>query len=197
MTGADDGDGAVWFAALPKEARKYQGRSAGLVSRALANAVDVAIVVLILSAAYLGWAAVRYSVDPVRFTFPAPARGAVLAAALGMSVAYLVLSWTAAGRTFGDQLLGLRVTDRRGRPLRLGRALVRSIACVLVPVGLLWVLVGTRRRSAQDVLLRTRVVYDWNPHLHPVRTSPGTSDAGDVDGTPRWQRQRRGGGDRS
>jgi hypothetical protein len=62
----------------------------------------------------------------------------------------------------------------RGERLRFAGALVRALLCALVPVGLLWVAVSRENRSAQDVLLRTSVVYDWQPrgagpgdHEHP------------------------------
>ena len=38
-------------------------------------------------------------------------------------------------------------------------AAVRAVACVLFPVGLLWVVVDRRRRSLQDVVLGSRLVY--------------------------------------
>ncbi|AIJ23357.1 RDD family protein [Amycolatopsis methanolica] len=173
----DGGPGAAWFAALPAPARAHQGRPAGLVSRTLAAVLDCVVLALALAGLYLGWAAVDYSLDPVRFTFPAPTRLVTVAVATGVAVLYLAVCWSATGRSFGDQLLALRVVDRRGHPPRPVRALARAVACVFVPVGLLWVVTGGRRRSLQDLLLRTSVVYDWNPRLRPV--SPGTSDAGD------------------
>lgn len=160
----------VWRAALPAQARAHQGRPAGLVSRALACAVDCVVLAPVSGVVYLGWTAVRYSLDPVRFTFPAPARLAVLIAVLTLAVGYLAVTWVVTGRTCGDQVLGLRVVDRRGRPPRPVRACVRALGCVLLPIGLLWVLVGERRRSLQDVLLGTAVIYDWNPHLRPAGT---------------------------
>jgi uncharacterized RDD family membrane protein YckC len=57
--------------------------------------------------------------------------------------------------------MGLRVVSRSGGDLSLGVALVRAAACVLFPVGLLWAAVSRGNRSLQDVVLRTRVVYDW------------------------------------
>ncbi|GAA3795626.1 MULTISPECIES: RDD family protein [Amycolatopsis] len=173
----DGGPGAAWFAALPAPARAHQGRPAGLVSRTLAAVVDCVVLGVVLAGLYLGWAVVEYSLDPVRFTFPAPARLVTFAVAAGIAVLYLAVCWTATGRSVGDQLLALRVVDHRGRPPRPVRALARALGCVFVPVGLLWVVAGGRRRSLQDLLLRTSVVYDWNPRLRPV--SPGTSDAGD------------------
>ena len=45
---------------IPQLARPYQGRPAGLVSRLLANAVDLLIVVVTLAVLYAGWTALRF-----------------------------------------------------------------------------------------------------------------------------------------
>jgi uncharacterized RDD family membrane protein YckC len=37
--------------------------------------------------------------------------------------------------------------------------LLRAICCVLFPIGLLWVVVDRQRRSLQDIVFRTRVIY--------------------------------------
>jgi uncharacterized RDD family membrane protein YckC len=37
--------------------------------------------------------------------------------------------------------------------------LLRAIGCVLFPIGLLWVVIDRQRRSLQDIVFRTRVVY--------------------------------------
>ena len=44
-----------------------------------------------------------------------------------------------------------------------GRALLRAALCVGFPIGLLWCAVSPSRRSLQDAVLRTSVVYDWRP----------------------------------
>lgn len=196
-SGARDRPAAAWLTALPDEARRYQGQPAGLVSRTIAAVVDCVVLVLVLSAVYVAWAVVKYSLDPVRFSFPTPVRGILVAVAIGVAMGYLALCWGATGRTFGDQLLCLRVVDGRGPALRPGRALVRAVTCVFVPVGLFWVLVGTGRRSAQDVVLRTSVVYDWDPHLRPGPDLTRTERRRVRSGHDTVARPRRRGGDRS
>jgi uncharacterized RDD family membrane protein YckC len=64
--------------------------------------------------------------------------------------------------------MGLRVVGSRAGPIGPVRSLVRAVACAAVPVGLLWCAVSSENRSLQDVVLRTRVVYDWRPRA--VRT---------------------------
>jgi uncharacterized RDD family membrane protein YckC len=57
--------------------------------------------------------------------------------------------------------MGLEVVNRRGARLGPVRALLRAVFYTSFPVGLLWVAVDSRRRSAQDIVLRTRVIYAW------------------------------------
>ena len=73
---------------------------------------------------------------------------------------YFAVTWGVVGGTYGDRLLGLRVTDDRGTRLGWGRCVVRALLCTVFPIGLLWVLVSRENRSVQDVVLRTSVVYD-------------------------------------
>jgi uncharacterized RDD family membrane protein YckC len=153
----------AWSAALPAEVRRYQGRPAGLVSRGIAAVVDAGVAAFGLAGCYAAWAVLRFTVDPAGFTVPVPPRSVVVIAGTVLTAGYLTLCWTATGRTIGGQLLGLRVVDGRGRVPGAARAAVRAGCCVFFPLGLLWVLVDAGRRSAQDVVLRTSVVYDWNP----------------------------------
>ena len=144
----------------PREASR--GRPAGLVTRTLANVVDLAVGVGLLLGGYLVFVAVRFLAHPVSFRFPAPGLELVIVLGCLLQASYLALAWSVTGRTYGDQLIGLRVTDSRGRRTGWLVASVRAMLCVLVPVGLLWVAVSRHNRSLQDVLLRTSVVYDWS-----------------------------------
>jgi hypothetical protein len=58
-----------------------------------------------------------------------------------------------------------------GRPPRVGGALLRAVLCVLFPIGLFWVAVSRANRSAQDVVLRYAVVYDWSQRSGTAHTS--------------------------
>ncbi|MBM9469352.1 RDD family protein [Nakamurella leprariae] len=136
------------------------GRPAGIVTRGAANLVDIVLVVLAVGLGYAGWVGLRFLLAPTSFRPTAPTYGWVLAAfALGLFV-YWATAWAGPGRSKGAQLLGLRVTDRRGARLSPWRAAVRAALCVVFLPGLLWVLISRRNRSVQDVLLRTSVVYD-------------------------------------
>jgi uncharacterized RDD family membrane protein YckC len=67
--------------------------------------------------------------------------------------------WAASGRTAGMALFGVRVvtddsTDARGR-----RAVVRTLA---LPLSLLLLGLGNRRRALHDVIAGTAVIYSWD-----------------------------------
>ncbi len=146
---------------VPREARPYQGRHAGVATRMLAAVLDAIVVVALLLSGYGMVAVLAFMVDPLRFSFPRLSLAVNLTAALALTVVYLAVGWSAGGRTCGMSIMGLRVVGPGGRRLRLGGATVRALACVVFPVGLLWSSVNARNRSVQDVLLRTEVIYDW------------------------------------
>lgn len=170
MTTADQGRSAgtpypwhdaaapVAVAAGPRSA--IRGIRAGLVTRSLANIVDLVVVVLLLVGGYVAVAATRFLLGPATFEFPAPALATLLLIGLGIQAVYFAVTWAVVGGTYGDRLLGLRVTDDRGVRLHWGRCVVRAVLCTIFPIGLLWVLVSQENRSVQDLLLRTSVVYD-------------------------------------
>jgi uncharacterized RDD family membrane protein YckC len=148
--------------AIPQFARPYQGKPAGLISRLLASSVDFLIVVAALAGLYVGWAALRFLLQPTKFTFPDPSLLLILAAGFTVLTLYLALAWMVTGRTYGDHLMGLRVVDRSGGRLHLVRALLRALLCAVFPLGLLWTAVNSRNHSVQDILIRTSVMYDWH-----------------------------------
>ncbi|WP_019145843.1 RDD family protein [Aeromicrobium massiliense] len=147
--------------AVPAEARQHQGGPAGIVSRLLAACVDLAVVLLVLVTEYLAWTAARFVLDSEGFRAPRPSSGLVAGTYLVVAVVVLALPWWARGRSYGQHVMGLRVTRLDGRPLGSVRAMLRAVACVLVPVGLLWVVVSRRDAALHDVVLRTSVQYDW------------------------------------
>jgi uncharacterized RDD family membrane protein YckC len=163
---------------IPKEARPFQGRRAGLASRVMAGTLDGLVLVALLAGSYCAWTATVFLWNPSGFRFPAPSRLLVLVAGYLVAIAYLTLCWWISGRTYGDQVIGLRVVGRSGRPLRPAAALVRAVFCALVPLGLLWTAVSRENRSLADLLLRTSVVYDW-------RTAPPSARVNGVDDATR------------
>ncbi|RJQ92300.1 RDD family protein [Amycolatopsis panacis] len=156
------GRSPVRIPVIPREARAYQGQAAGIVSRGLAGAIDIVVVFAMMGVFYLGWATLLFVIDPVAFRPPAVSRTMVIIVGGVLLVAYLAVGWATVGRTFGDHVLGLRVIDRRGRVPHPALALLRSVLCTVFMVGVLWAAVSPRRRSVQDILVRTSVIYDWD-----------------------------------
>jgi uncharacterized RDD family membrane protein YckC len=148
---------------VPREARPYQGRRAGLVTRLVASVVDACVVVALLGGGYVAFAGLVFMVDPLGFRPPDPAWVLGLAWALTVLVVYLTAAWCISGRTYGCHVMGIRVLGPRGGRLGVPGALVRATLCAVLPVGLLWCAVNRQHRSLQDLLLRTSVVYDWQP----------------------------------
>jgi uncharacterized RDD family membrane protein YckC len=77
---------------------------------------------------------------------------------------YFVVFWTLAGQTLGMRLVGLRVTDREGKPPSVPRAMLRFVA-LLVAIAPLFLGLATipfdrRRRGLQDMVARTTVSFD-------------------------------------
>jgi uncharacterized RDD family membrane protein YckC len=136
------------------------GERAGLVTRSLANIADLVVVVLLVVGGYFAVAATRFLLGPRTFSFPAPGPGTLLSIGLGVMAVYFAVTWAVIGNTYGDRMLGLRVTDDHGQRLGWGRSVVRAVLCTLFPIGLIWVLVSRANRSVQDLILRTSVVYD-------------------------------------
>jgi uncharacterized RDD family membrane protein YckC len=153
-------------------ARALQGRRAGLVSRLLAVAVDVVVVVLIgvlllvviggIRSLFTGDLEIEVSSDAVRGPL------AVL-----LVLAYLGYGWGLNGRTAGKVALGLRVVDRDGSDLSPLRGLVRAALYLVFLPGILWALVSRKNASLQDLFLRTAVVYDWGPAVPPGHPREG------------------------
>lgn len=155
---------------LPREARPYQGHRAGIASRFLADSIDLIVILTLLGMGYLGWVAFQFLLQPTAgLTFPDVSALQVLAGYFAVAVLYLAAGWWATGRTIGKRIIGLRVVNFRGRPLRPVGALLRSLFCVFFPIGLFWVILSDENRSLADTVLRTSVIYDWRlRHIREV-----------------------------
>jgi uncharacterized RDD family membrane protein YckC len=139
-----------------------QGAPAGIASRTIAAIIDAVLVLVAVLSGYLCIAGAVFLAHPTGFSFPAPALAVLVPVALAVSAGYLAFCWATSGRTYGDHVLGLRVVGRGGDKLRVRWAVVRAVAYVVVPFGLGWAAVSRDKRSIQDIVLRTSVVYDWD-----------------------------------
>ncbi|NMM90012.1 hypothetical protein B2J88_37710 [Rhodococcus sp. SRB_17] len=135
---------------------------AGIVTRGIAGAIDLGVVLALMGSGYAGVAFVRLLFSPQTFTFTQPGIFLSTTAFLVVSIGYLTVCWATTGRTVGALVMGLRVVKSRHRLIRWPLALIRAVLCTLFAFGLLWAAVDKRRRSLQDIVLRTAVVYDWS-----------------------------------
>jgi uncharacterized RDD family membrane protein YckC len=148
---------------VPREARPYQGHRAGVVTRLIANVVDGCVVVAVLVAGYAAVNGLVFMVNPRGFHFVEVGALLSVSAGLVVYVLYATAAWASVGRTYGCHVMGLRVVSSRSRRPRPGVAFARAVLCAVFPIGLLWCAVSAGQRSLQDLLLRTAVIYDWNP----------------------------------
>lgn len=127
-------------------------RPAGIVRRALALVVDLAVVGglvrvgMLLALGLAPW-------EPI-------ARAFLVAYLLVVPAAYFVLLHGLTGQTLGKRLLGARVVTAEGAPLGFPRALIRQAAWLAsVPLGIGYLVAAVRadRRALHDLLAGTRV----------------------------------------
>jgi uncharacterized RDD family membrane protein YckC len=151
--------------------RQLQGLRAGFVSRAVASGTDV---VLVLCVYVVGVIMVSIAWDlffskSISVADPPHWLNELLVWIL--LVVYLTAGWST-GRTFGKQMMGLRVVRSDGSPLRFMRALFRALLCASFFPALLLALVNRRNRGLEDVALRTVVTYDWLPTNYETPAEP-------------------------
>ena len=134
---------------------------AGIATRAVALAIDVAIAHVIVFAGGAILALVGSLVADIRLDTLAR----LLAAGAWVTVVgvYFVLFWSTAGQTPGMRLMSLRVMTRNGEPPGVARSIVRLIGLglAIVPLflGFVPVLIDAQRRGLQDFLAGTIVLY--------------------------------------
>lgn len=136
-------------------------RCVGLVTRALAFALDAALVnaVAILCAAALS---LTLSVVTVPHDVSVALTALGGAAYLLWTVGYFATFWATTGRTPGNRALRIRVVAADGGRLAPRRALLRFVGLTLATIplfaGFLPILVDARRRGIHDMLARTVVI---------------------------------------
>ena len=152
--------------AVPYEARAIQGHRAGIVTRIVASIVDLLVVLVVLGLIYGFIAGVTFLLNPSSFNFPSGIGWSIPVIGFVIVLPYLAISWYNTGRTFGGELLGLRVVNFRGDRLTFAGAVLRAAICVIFPIGILWVAISAQNRSVADVILRSSVIYDWTARRH-------------------------------
>ena len=159
----DDGFERVVRRIFFRKRREEKTNRAGAVSRAIALALDGAI----LNAAFLALSGVITLVFSLAFgqggeaSAPAIAIGA--AAWIVMGSLYLISFWALAGQTPGMRFVRIRLDSEEGRRIGLRRAVRRLFGLVLaiLPLGAgLWAIVFSGdRRGWQDRFAATEVLY--------------------------------------
>jgi uncharacterized RDD family membrane protein YckC len=135
---------------------------AGLATRALALALDAALVLVIFVSLAALVALVSTLVGTLR---PEWLVGVLMASGWALLAGgYFLLFWTGTGQTPGMRLFRLRLVGRDGRPPSLGRSVLRAISTIvaIIPLfaGYVPVLFDERRRGLPDFLAGTVVVYE-------------------------------------
>lgn len=147
-----------------------QGQRAGVISRFLADAIDLGVIVAAVISVYFALAGVRFLWRPRLFTWPEPSTLNLGTLWWILLIVYLTVGWANTGRTFGKTVLGLRVVDGKGARLRFPRAFGRALLCAAFPIGLFWSALSRRNASIQDLIVRSTVLYDWEPRLPQIDT---------------------------
>jgi uncharacterized RDD family membrane protein YckC len=141
----------------PVAAPQYEG----LVTRAIAFAVDAAIVNLVALVVGVG-VGLALSVLTIHDSLKVVLVACGGAAFVLWTIGYFVVFWSTTGQTPGNRLMQIRVCGEDGERLRPRRALLRFGALVVAAVplfaGFLPVLVDERRRGLHDMLAHTIVV---------------------------------------
>ncbi len=159
---------------IPKEARAFQGRRAGIVSRCVAAGIDALVVLVLLIGGYVGVTIVVFVVPGGDRMASVPPLLTSIAIAYLVAVLYLAVLWRVSGRTVGCQVMGLRLVSFRGTNGLLPVLVLRAAFCVLFPIGLFWVAFSGANRALWDVVFRTSIVHDWSvrPRVAKEATAP-------------------------
>lgn len=136
---------------------------AGIITRAVAFALDVAI---LQGGLLIGGIVVGLIVEAFGdFSPDVDTLSVVLAAIgwLGVFTAYFATFWSLTGQTPGMRVLGIRVTTVTGERLKPRRSVLRVAAMMVAAIpffaGYLLVLIDDRRMGLHDLIARTVVRY--------------------------------------
>jgi uncharacterized RDD family membrane protein YckC len=147
--------------------------AAGFVRRVIATWIDMALfcglcaVLAFPVASVVHWSAVPTNLDEVAAAVSDASWLSRASGVMGMWIAlwwcYFVVGWGLAGATPGKWVLGLRVTDHKGRcPIGVTRAVMRlfgyAVSSITLGVGHLLVMFRADRRALHDMLAGTRVI---------------------------------------
>lgn len=156
--------------------KTLQGQYAGLVTRAIAFFIDVAIVTICLialnwianaTASLFGMSLQDCKSDPSLLLrwFCSLLHYSVIAITLAFYPVYLLFFWILTGQTPGKYLMGVKIVRIDGKRMTLGRSIRRLFGYVVdlwtLGLGFLWIAVDDHRRGFHDRIAGTYVIYAW------------------------------------
>jgi len=130
----------------------------GLVERAAAKAVDLALAVAV-GGLIVGAGALVASTQDAPQVMPFAIAAGLIVGGAGLLV-YTIAAEAMWGATAGKRLLGLQVVRETGGPIGVGQAIVRQLPWLFQVfwVDVLFVLFTDRRQRAFELLSKTRVI---------------------------------------
>ncbi len=149
----------------PRKLGQVTGRFAGAATRLAEFAIDAFMIVTLFGVAanvatFLIRTVLGIDVDTTNTE-----NNWWLVSYLTWALLYFWVSTAITGRTIGKWLVGVRIVQRDGSPLRTGPALVRvlvlPISLASFGLGLVGIVIGRERRAWHDMAASTVVVYDW------------------------------------
>jgi uncharacterized RDD family membrane protein YckC len=149
----------------PRKLGQVTGRFAGAATRLAEFAIDAFMIVTLFGVAanvvtFLVRTVLGIDVDTSNTD-----NNWWLVSYLVWALLYFWVSTGITGRTIGKWLVGVRIVERDGSPLRTGPALVRvlvlPVSLASFGLGLVGIVIGRERRAWHDMAAGTVVVYDW------------------------------------
>lgn len=141
------------------------GHYSGPLSRLAAYILDVGVLLGVYTLITAGVAFIARFV--FGFEMDDPLRTGIWAAVAFAGWAF-VYDWVGpalTGRTVGKRIVGIRIVQRDGSPLRgssaFWRAVTRPISIAIFGLGLVGIVLSPERRGLHDAWAKTVVVYDW------------------------------------
>jgi uncharacterized RDD family membrane protein YckC len=163
---------------------RLQGHYAGFATRALAFVFDVVAVVISYDVLVRAAEFLVSTMTGTTFLITKYPVASWLVMIVWIAV-YAISPVASGGRTLGMAIAGLRVVRSDGSPARNREATLRLLAlplCFLtLGVGFLLIVIRRDRRSLNDLIGGTAVVYGWDAHAARLRLLAQNAMEGDQD----------------
>jgi uncharacterized RDD family membrane protein YckC len=182
---------------MKKKPHTLQGHYAGFTSRFFAFAIDLIILMIMISVTSysltLVWRFFGLLPNPIvdffisdeelihmyqaALPYVTPVVNVILV------YGYFVFFWMSSGQTPGKAFMGVRVVSISGRPLTFMQAffrfLIYPISGMAFFLGFFWILIDNQRQGWHDTIARTYVIYSWKavPHAGFLRQWQGKKTA--------------------